>query len=95
MYIVHFVKAGAGLARDSLCAALLPIPQLYPLDRGFFYIHKPPLLIPDTEIESVEFARQVGGGPSMLLSAVKSAHAAFVARIALLLFVCADLTYGR
>jgi structure-specific recognition protein 1 len=38
--------------------------QLYPLDRGFFYVHKPPLLIPDNDIESVEFARQGSGAVS-------------------------------
>ncbi|KAG1680758.1 hypothetical protein FOA52_008091 [Chlamydomonas sp. UWO 241] len=34
---------------------------LYPLDRAFFFIHKPPMLLPFDEVESVEFARQGGG----------------------------------
>lgn len=35
--------------------------HLYPLDRAFFYIHKPPMLLPFDEVDSVEFARQGGG----------------------------------
>ena len=34
---------------------------LYPLERAFFYVHKPPTLIIFDEIESVEFMRQGGG----------------------------------
>lgn len=34
---------------------------LYPLERAFFYIHKPPTLIIFDEIDSVEFLRQGGG----------------------------------
>ena len=34
---------------------------LYPLERAFFYVHKPPLLIVFDEIASVEFMRQGGG----------------------------------
>jgi structure-specific recognition protein 1 len=34
---------------------------LYPLDRAFFYIHKPPTLLVHDEIESIEFMRQGGG----------------------------------
>lgn len=34
---------------------------LYPLERAFFYVHKPPTLIVFDEIESVEFLRQGGG----------------------------------
>ncbi len=33
---------------------------LYPLDRAFFYIQKPPMLIPFDEVESVELTR-LGG----------------------------------
>lgn len=33
---------------------------LYPLDRGFIYIHKPPLHIRFEEISSVNFARSGG-----------------------------------
>mmetsp|Transcript_4974 Transcript_4974/g.10722 ORF Transcript_4974/g.10722 Transcript_4974/m.10722 type:complete len:694 (-) Transcript_4974:634-2715(-) len=35
--------------------------HLYPLERAFFYVHKPPMLVPFEDIESVEFARQGGG----------------------------------
>ncbi|BDA45000.1 FACT complex subunit SSRP1 [Coccomyxa sp. Obi] len=34
---------------------------LYPLERAFFYIHKPPTLLVHDEIESIEFMRQGGG----------------------------------
>lgn len=49
---------------NSKLAVPAPRLQLYPLDRGFFYVHKPPLLIPDNDIESVEFGRQGSGGVS-------------------------------
>mmetsp|Transcript_19572 Transcript_19572/g.59204 ORF Transcript_19572/g.59204 Transcript_19572/m.59204 type:complete len:672 (+) Transcript_19572:109-2124(+) len=35
---------------------------LYPLEKAFFYVHKPPLLLLHEDIESVEFCRQGGGG---------------------------------
>lgn len=35
---------------------------LYPLERAFFYVHKPPLLLLHEDVESVEFCRQGGGG---------------------------------
>lgn len=44
--------------------------QLYPLDKGFFYVHKPPLLVPYADVESVEFARQGAGGG--MLSSVRT-----------------------
>lgn len=31
---------------------------LFPLERAFFYIHKPPLRITHEEIDSIEFQRQ-------------------------------------
>lgn len=34
---------------------------LYPLERAFFYIHKPPMLMPHDEIAGIEFMRQGGG----------------------------------
>ncbi|KAF8070915.1 TPS5 [Scenedesmus sp. PABB004] len=34
---------------------------LYPLDKAFFYVHKPPMCINAADIESVEFQRQGGG----------------------------------
>ncbi len=34
---------------------------LYPLEKAFFYIHKPPTLLVHDEIESIEFMRQGGG----------------------------------
>ncbi|KAI8462425.1 MAG: structure-specific recognition protein-domain-containing protein [Monoraphidium minutum] len=34
---------------------------LYPLERAFFYVHKPPLLFMHDDIESCEFQRQGGG----------------------------------
>lgn len=34
---------------------------LYPLEKAFFYVHKPPMLIGHDEIDGVEFARQGGG----------------------------------
>lgn len=42
---------------------------LYPLERAFFYVHKPPILITHDEVDSVEFQRQAGG---VLTSAVKT-----------------------
>lgn len=35
--------------------------HLYPLERAFFYVQKPPLLLPHDEIDSVEFLRQATG----------------------------------
>jgi structure-specific recognition protein 1 len=37
---------------------------LYMLDRAFFYVHKPPLLISFDEVDSVEFTRLGGSGVS-------------------------------
>ena len=34
---------------------------LYPLERAFFYIQKPPLLMPYDDVESIEFLRQAVG----------------------------------
>ena len=34
---------------------------LYPLERAFFYVHKPPTLLVHDEVESIEFMRQGGG----------------------------------
>ena len=34
---------------------------LYPLERAFFYVHKPPTLLVHDECEAVEFMRQGGG----------------------------------
>ena len=34
---------------------------LYPLEKAFFYVHKPPMLIGHDEIDGIEFARQGGG----------------------------------
>ena len=34
---------------------------LYPLERAFFYVQKPPLLMPYDDVESVEFMRQSSG----------------------------------
>ncbi|KAL6608323.1 hypothetical protein ACP70R_041386 [Stipagrostis hirtigluma subsp. patula] len=38
---------------------------LYPLEKGFFFLPKPPTLIPHDEIEYVEFERHGAGGASM------------------------------
>ncbi|VAH73612.1 unnamed protein product [Triticum turgidum subsp. durum] len=38
---------------------------LYPLEKGFFFLPKPPTLILDEEIEFVEFERHGAGGASM------------------------------
>ncbi|CAM0880102.1 unnamed protein product [Alopecurus aequalis] len=38
---------------------------LYPLEKGFFFLPKPPTLILDEEIEFVEFERHGSGGASM------------------------------
>ncbi|KAG2487532.1 hypothetical protein HYH03_013812 [Edaphochlamys debaryana] len=59
----HFTNA-AGDGVSVRCSYEADDGQLYPLDRGFFYVHKPPLLIPDNDIESVEFARQGSGAVS-------------------------------
>ena len=34
---------------------------LYPLEKGFFYVHKPPTLLVYDEVESIEFMRQGAG----------------------------------
>ena len=34
---------------------------LYPLEKAFFYIHKPPTLLVYDEVESIEFMRQGAG----------------------------------
>jgi structure-specific recognition protein 1 len=37
--------------------------HLFPLEKSFFYLHKPsPLLLPYSEVDSVEFERHSGGG---------------------------------
>ncbi|KXZ45334.1 hypothetical protein GPECTOR_56g431 [Gonium pectorale] len=59
----HF-KNAMGDGVSVRCSYKADDGQLYPLDRGFFYVHKPPLLIPDNDIESVEFARQGSGAAS-------------------------------
>ncbi|GFR39904.1 hypothetical protein Agub_g409 [Astrephomene gubernaculifera] len=59
----HF-KNAAGDGVSVRCSYKADDGQLYPLDRGFFYVHKPPLLIPDNDIEYVEFARQGNGAVS-------------------------------
>ena len=33
---------------------------LYPLERAFFYINKPPMLLPHDDIEEIEFGRPDG-----------------------------------
>lgn len=38
--------------------------MLYPLERGFIFVHKPPVHIRFDEISSVNFARVAGGGGS-------------------------------
>lgn len=43
---------------------------LYPLERAFFYVQKPPTLLVHDEIEYVEFLRQ--GGTGMLASSAKT-----------------------
>ncbi len=37
---------------------------LYPLDRAFFYVHKPPMLIPFDDVASVELTRLDGNAVS-------------------------------
>ena len=46
---------------NDCCVVQADDGYLYPLERAFFYIHKPPILIVFDEIESVEFLRQGGG----------------------------------
>lgn len=36
--------------------------MLYPLERGFIFVHKPPVHVRFDEISSVNFARVAGGG---------------------------------
>lgn len=38
--------------------------MLYPLERGFIFVHKPPVHVRFDEISSVNFARVAGGGGS-------------------------------
>ena len=56
-----------GLTRDvwhpwhSILAVQADDGYLYPLEKAFFYVHKPPMLITHEEIDGVEFMRQGGG----------------------------------
>ena len=52
--------------RTGLCLRVRGVVQaddgyLYPLEKAFFYVHKPPMLITHEEIDGVEFMRQGGG----------------------------------
>lgn len=38
---------------------------LYPLERAFFYVQKPPLLLVFEEVEAVEFLRPAQGAPRL------------------------------
>lgn len=57
------------MVRRRRCSYKAEDGYLYPLDRAFFYIQKPPMLIPHNEINSIEFQRQGGG---MLAGSVKT-----------------------
>lgn len=59
---------GAGYA--VRCSYKADDGYLYPLERAFFYVQKPPTLLVHDEIESVEFLRQ--GGPGMLAASAKT-----------------------
>lgn len=52
--------AGKNQVPVVTCSYKSSVGQLYPLDRGFIYVHKPPIHIRFEEIASVNFAR--GGG---------------------------------
>lgn len=58
---------GAGYA--VRCSYKADDGYLYPLERAFFYVQKPPTLLVHDEIESVEFLRQGGG---MLAASAKT-----------------------
>lgn len=62
-----------GASKSSLTPAVMLVQAddgyLYPLERAFFYIQKPPTLLVHDEIESVEFLRQGGG---MLAASAKT-----------------------
>ena len=45
----------------ACCPAQADEGYLYPLERAFFYIHKPPMLLPHDEVAGIEFMRQGGG----------------------------------
>lgn len=60
------VKPGKFRTADTLgyalrCSYKADEGFLYPLERAFFYIHKPPMLLPHDEIAGIEFMRQGGG----------------------------------
>jgi hypothetical protein len=54
-----FTAAGDGCA--IRCSYKADDGFLYPLDKAFFYVHKPPMCINHSDIEYVEFQRQGGG----------------------------------
>ena len=64
--------------------------HLYPLERAFFYINKPPLLITHEEIEGVEFQRQ--GNDS--LAVAKTFDLLFRLKVRMLPDVCSLVPWG-
>ena len=38
--------------------------HLYPLEKSFFYLPKPPMLLPYAEVTEIEFERHAGAGPT-------------------------------
>ncbi|KAK9825879.1 hypothetical protein WJX81_000254 [Elliptochloris bilobata] len=52
---------GDGEGHALRCSYKADDGYLYPLERAFFYVHKPPTLLVHDEIESIEFMRQGGG----------------------------------
>ena len=44
---------------------------VYPLERAFFYVQKPPLLLVFDDIDSLEFMRQAQGRPHLLHSSLR------------------------
>jgi structure-specific recognition protein 1 len=56
-----FSSAAPGGGCAVRCSFKADDGYLYPLDRAFFYIQKPPMCINHADIEAVEFQRQGGG----------------------------------
>ena len=47
--------------KSSCCALQADDGYLYPLEKGFFYVHKPPTLLVYDEVEGIEFTRHGAG----------------------------------
>ena len=57
-------QASAGRSRRFGVSHKADVGLLYPLEKAFFYLPKPPLLLHYSEVDEVEFERHAAGGHS-------------------------------